>query len=137
MGSSSWWSNYVRGVRDRYRLLMTPAHPGFALPWLAYGLFVAVMLRWQIDAFLLAAMHLRHCVSAGAARLENEVEWLPLVMLVSVGIMCVTLLPKQKDYARAIPRWVAETAVTLVPVSLIMTCTGLVVFWNAMRAACS
>jgi len=131
-----WWLHYTAGVRERYKLLMTPAHPGFFLPWVSYVVFVAAALRWQIDVFLLLILLWRHCVTPSTSRLEHEIEWLPLVMAGGVAIMALTLLPKQKEYARAIPLWIGEAFATLLPIALILAMGGLLFFWFELRSAC-
>src|ERR1700680_1806311 len=72
------WAGYLAGVRERYKLLMTPGHRGFFMPWLAYILFVAVTLRWQADVLLLGVLVVRHCLTPSIARLEHEALYLPL-----------------------------------------------------------
>lgn len=131
-----WWSHYTRGVRERYRLLMTPAHPGFFLPWLGYALFIAATLRWLIDVILLLVLLGRGCDTPSIARLEHETTWIPMIMLLGIGLMAVTLLPKQKGYVRVIPLWIGEAVITLLPVSFVLAIVGLSFFWFDLRYAC-
>ncbi len=131
-----FWSKYTQGVRERYRLLMTPAHPGFFLPWLGYAVFVAATLRWLIDFFLLLLLVWRRCETPSIARLGHELRWIPLIMAAGIAIMALTLLPKQKAYARAIPLWIGEACVTLLPISLVLAVVGLSFFWVDLRYAC-
>jgi hypothetical protein len=130
------WSHYRNGIRERYALLMTPAHPGFFLPWLGYAAFVAATLRWFIDLAVLGVLTLRGCQTPSITRLQHEVRWIPLVMAGGVLIMALTLLPKQRGYARAIPLWIGETLLTLAPIALVLALLGLSFFWFDLRSAC-
>lgn len=130
------WESYIRGVRERYKLLMTPTHRGFFIPWLAYALFVALAFRWQTDLMLLAVLTLRHCMTTAIDRLQREGLFLPLVMALAIIVMTIALLPVQKGYLRAIPSWIAEALVTLLPISAIMTLLGLAFYWVDLKYAC-
>lgn len=130
------WSAYLDGFRERYKLLMTPGHRGFFMPWLAYIVFVAVTLRWQTDLLLLGVLVLRHCVTPSILRLEHEVLYLPAAMALAIIVMMVSLIPVQKGYLRAVPTWIAEAFVTLLPISTILTLIGLAFYWMDLRAAC-
>ena len=130
------WESYIRGVRERYKLLMTPTHRGFFIPWLAYALFVALAFRWQTDLMLLAVLTLRHCMTPSIDRLQREGLFLPLVMVLAIIVMTVALLPVQKGYLRAIPAWIGEALVTLLPISAIMTLLGLAFYWVDLKYAC-
>lgn len=130
------WAEYTKGVRERYKLLMTPAHRGFFIPWLSYAVFVAIAFRWQTDLLLLAFLRWRHCVTPSIGRLQHEALYLPIAMVLAIMIMTVALLPVQKGYLRAIPLWIAEAFVTLVPISVIMTLLGLAFYWVDMKYAC-
>jgi hypothetical protein len=127
----------VSGVRERYKLLMTPAHRGFFLPWLAYLAFVAVAFRWETDLMLLGAFVLRACHTPSMARLEREGLVLPAVMALAIIVMMVSLIPVQKGYARAVPLWTGEALLTLLPISAAMTLLGLAFYWTDLKHACS
>lgn len=133
---SRWWSRYVLGVRERYALLMTPAHPGFFLPWLGYAVFVAATLRWFIDLVVLVVLIWRQCETPSIPRLQHEIRWIPLIMIAGVALMALTLLPKQRSYARAIPSWIGEALVTIAPIAVVLAFIGLALFWAALGAAC-
>jgi MFS superfamily sulfate permease-like transporter len=133
---SRLWSGYLRGVRERYALLTTPAHPGFFLAWFGYAVFVAATLRWFIDLLLLAVLVWRRCETPSIPRLEHETRWIPIVMLAGVAVMALTLLSKQRGYARAIPGWIAEALVTLAPIAVVLALAGLAFFWSDLGAAC-
>ncbi len=130
------WEKYVQGIRERYRLLMTPAHRGFFVPWLAYIVFVAVAFRWETDLMLLGVLVLRKCETPSIARLDSEGLYLPLAMLLAITIMMVSLIPVQKGYLRAVPVWIAEALVTLLPISAAMTLVGLGFYWADLKTAC-
>jgi hypothetical protein len=130
------WADYVKGIRERYKLLMTPTHRGFFTPWLAYVVFVAVTFRWQTDLLLLSALVARHCVTPSIERLEHEVLYLPIAMALAIIIMMVSLIPVQKGYLRAVPMWMAEAFVTLIPISIVLTLIGLSFYWIDLKTAC-
>jgi hypothetical protein len=115
---------------------MTPMHPGFFLPWLGYAAFIAAALRWFIDIFLLVFLVWRECQTPSIPRLEREVSLIPWFMIAGVGLMVITLLPKQKAYARAIPVWIGEALLALVPIALVFAIFGLALFSAALRYAC-
>jgi hypothetical protein len=127
----------VDGIRERYKLLSTPAHRGFFLPWLAYLVFVAVAFRWETDLMLLGAFVLHACNTPSMARLEREGFGLPAVMALAIVVMMVSLIPVQKGYARAVPLWVGEALLTLLPISAAMTLLGLAFYWTDLKYACS
>jgi hypothetical protein len=130
------WAGYLAGVRERYKLLMTPGHRGFFMPWLAYIVFVAVTLRWQTDLLLLGVLVVRHCMTPSIARLEHEALYLPVAMALAILIMMVSLIPVQRGYLRAVPMWIAEAFVTLLPFSALLTLIGLGFYWIDLKAAC-
>ena len=130
------WDQYVQGVRERYKLLMTPAHRGFFVPWLAYVIFVAVTFRWETDVLLLAALALRRCHTPSIVRLDGEAMYLPIAMAFAIGIMMISLIPVQKGYLRVVPVWIVEALVTLAPISLALTALGLAFYWADLNAAC-
>jgi len=130
------WAGYLVGVRERYKLLMSPGHRGFFMPWLAYIIFVAVTLRWQTDVWLLGVLVVRHCMTPSIARLEHEALYLPLAMALAIIIMMVSLIPVQQGYLRAVPMWIAEAFVTILPVSAFLTLIGLGFYWIDLKAAC-
>lgn len=131
------WSGYATGVRERYALLMTPAHPGFFLPWLGYATFVAASLRWFIDLTVLGVLVWRRCATPSIPRLQHESAWIPIVMAAGIALMTVTLLPKQRGYARAIPLWIGEALLTIAPIAVALGLIGLSFFWTELRAACA
>jgi hypothetical protein len=130
------WSAYARGVRERYALLVTPAHPGFFFAWLGYAVFVAATLRWFIDLVVLAVLVVRHCQTPSIPRLQHEVRWIPFAMLGGVAVMALTLLNKQHAYARAIPAWVVEALITLAPIAIVLALVGLSFFMSYLGSAC-
>ena len=127
----------MQGVRERYKLLMTPAHRGFFVPWLAYIAFVAVAFRWETDLMLLAVFVVHACNTPSLARLEREAVVLPAMMALAIVLMMVSLIPVQKGYARAVPLWIGEALLTLLPVSAVMTLLGLAFYWTDLKYACS
>lgn len=131
------WEKYVTGVRQRYTLLMTPGHRGFFIPWLAYLTFVAIAFRWQTDLMLLSVLVLRKCDTPSIARLAGEGQYLPLAMAGAIIVMMISLIPVQKGYARAVPLWIAEALVTLLPISAAMTLLGLGFYWIDLKNACA
>jgi len=131
------WARYLDGVRERYRLLMTPTHRGFFLPWLAYLVFVAVAFRFETDLMLLAVLVIHACDTPSMARLEHEGLVLPLLMVLAIVVMMVSLIPVQKGYARAVPLWIGEALLTLLPISAVMTLIGLAFYWTDLKYACS
>jgi hypothetical protein len=130
------WEHYIRGVRERYKLLMSPMHRGFFIPWLAYAIFVAVAFRWQTDLLLLLILTLRHCVTPATDRLQREGLYLPFAMALAIIVMTIALLPVQKGYLRAIPAWIGEALITLLPISVILTLIGLAFYWVDFKYAC-
>ena len=130
------WARYLADVRERYKLLMTPGHRGFFMPWLAFLVFVAVTLRWQTDLLLLGVLVLRRCATPSIARLEHEGLYLPVAMALAIIVMMVSLIPVQKGYARAVPMWIAEAFVTLLPFSAILTLIGIGFYWVDLKSAC-
>lgn len=130
------WARYTRGVRERYKLLMTPAHRGFFTPWLAYVVFVATAFRWQTDLLLLAVLLWRRCETPSISRLEHEVLWLPVAMALAIAVMMISLIPVQRGYLRAVPLWISEALVTLIPISALMTLIGLGFYWIDLKTAC-
>ena len=130
------WDRYARGVRERYKLLMTPAHRGFFVPWLAYVIFVAAAFRWQTDLLLLGVLVKRRCETPSIPRLEHEALYLPIVMALAIAIMMISLIPVQKGYLRAVPLWIAEALVTLLPISAAVTVVGLGFYWIGLGSAC-
>lgn len=131
------WTRYIEGIRERYQLLMTPAHRGFFLPWLAYIAFVAIAFRWETDLMLLAVFVAHACNTPSLGRLQREGMVLPAVMALAIVVMMVSLIPVQKGYARAVPTWIGEALLTLLPVSAVMTLLGLAFYWNDLKYACS
>ena len=131
------WERYAAGVRQRYKLLMTPGHRGFFVPWLAYLVFVAITLRWETDAMLLGVLVLHKCDTPSIARLSNEALYLPAAMAVAIAVMMLSLIPVQKGYVRAVPLWIAEALVTLLPISAAMTLLGLAFYWTDLKTACT
>jgi hypothetical protein len=130
------WERYLTGVGQRYKLLMTPGHRGFFIPWLAYLAFVAIAFRWQTDLMLLGVLVLHKCDTPAIARLTREGQILPLAMLLAIVIMMVALIPVQKGYMRAVPLWIAEALVTLLPISATLTLIGLGFYWVDLKNAC-
>jgi len=51
--------------------------------------------------------------------------------------MMVSLIPVQKGYLKAVPLWIGEALVTLLPISAVMTLIGLGFYWIDMKNACS
>ena len=115
---------------------MTPAHRGFFVPWLAYLVFVALAFRWETDLMLLGVLAAHHCDTPAIARLTREGQFLPVGMILAIAILMLSLIPVQKGYARAVPFWVAEALLTLLPISAVMTLLGLAFYWMDLKAAC-
>ena len=131
------WDRYAAGVRQRYKLLMTPGHRGFFIPWLAYLVFVAIALRWETDTMLLGVLALHKCNTPSIARLSSEALYLPAAMALAITVMMLSLVPVQKGYARAVPLWIAEALVTLLPISAALTLLGLAFYWADLKIACT
>lgn len=130
------WERYLTGVSQRYKLLMTPGHRGFFVPWLAYLIFVAVAFRWETDLMLLAVLVVRKCQTPSILRLDNEGLYLPIAMALAIAVMMLSLIPVQKGYLRAVPLWIAEALVTLLPISAAMTLIGLGFYWVDLKTTC-
>jgi len=131
------WDRYLAGVRQRFALLISPGRRGFFIPWLAYFIFVAIAFRWQTDLMLLGVLVLHQCDTPATARLAAEARYLPLAMALAIIVMMVSLIPVQKGYLKAVPLWIGEALVTLLPISAVMTLIGLGFYWIDMKNACS
>ncbi len=130
------WAKYVQGIRERYKLLMTPGHRGFFVPWLAYLIFIAITFRWETDLMLLGVLIVNHCTTPSSARLQGEVRYLPIAMALAIAVMMISLIPVQKGYLKAVPSWIGEALLTLLPISALMTLIGVGFYWVDLRAAC-